>query len=135
MRDALKLSLQLAVADLQTTEAFYGGILDLPVERALTARGAPEHLIVKLDGRELVFVAEAAIFNVHPLLHDRLSSYPKGIGVSLHISVNNIEEIYEAILDEDLDILYPLDKKPYGIKDVWCFDPDGYLVVLEESYR
>lgn len=135
MSDAPKFSLQLAVADLQTTEAFYRGILDLPVERALTARGAPEHLILQLDGRELVFVAEAAILHVHPLLHDRLSSYPKGIGISLHISVTNIEEIYEAILDEDLDILYPLDKKPYGIKDVWCFDPDGYLVVLEESYR
>ncbi len=40
-------SLQLAVADLDVTEAFYGGILELPIEHAITARGAPEHLISK----------------------------------------------------------------------------------------
>jgi len=34
--------IQLTVSDLGATEAFYGGILDMPVERALTAPGAPE---------------------------------------------------------------------------------------------
>jgi len=26
-------------------------------------------------------------------------------------------------------------RKPYGTLELWCFDPDGYLVVLEESIR
>ena len=128
-------SLQLAVSNLQTTEAFYRGILDLPLERALTSRGAPEHMVLKLGDMNLLFVEERAMLHAHPLLEERLSSCPKGIGMTIHIRVTNIEEIYEAILEEEMDILYPLDRKPYGIKDLWCFDPDGYLIVLEESYR
>lgn len=130
-----KVSLQLAVAELATTEAFYGGILELPIRRALTVPGAPEHLILKLDGGEFIFVEEAAVLSAHPLLEERLTSYPKGVGITIHIRVTEIEEIYDAILDEGLEILYPLDEKPYGIKDLWCFDPDGYLVVLEEPWR
>ncbi len=125
-------SLQLAVADLNTTEAFYAGILDLPVRRAFTARGAPEHLVLRHDGGELIFVEEEAVIHAHPELEERLGSYPKGVGLTLHFRVTEIKDIYEALLDEDLEILYPLDEKPYGVKDLWCFDPDGYLVVLEE---
>ena len=49
--------------------------------------------------------------------------------------VTKIEDIYDAIMEEGLEILYPLDEKPYGMKDLWCFDPDGYLVVLEEPWE
>lgn len=130
-----KVSLQLAVADLETTEAFYRGILELPVERAVTARGAPEHLILRLGDGELIFVAEDAVLRVHPVLEERLTEYPKGVGMTLHVRVTEIEEIADAIEDEGLDILYPLEEKPYGMKELWCFDPDGYLVVLEEPWR
>ncbi len=128
-----KASLQLAVADLDTTEAFYGGILELPVRRAFTARGAPERLILHRDDWELMFVEESAVARTYPLLEERLSSFPKGVGLTLHFRVTGIEDIYEAILEEDLEILYPLEEKPYGLKDLWCFDPDGYLIVLEEA--
>ena len=36
-------------------------------------------------------------------------------------------------MEEGLEVLYPLDIKPYGVKEMWCFDPDGYLIVLDES--
>lgn len=131
-----KVSLQLAVADLETTEAFYAGILELPVRRALTARGGPEHLILELDGGgELIFVEEAAVLRVHPLLEERLTEYPKGVGMTLHFRVTEIEDIADALDEEGLEILYPLEGKPYGMKELWCFDPDGYLVVLEEPWR
>ncbi|HEY6871840.1 MAG TPA: VOC family protein [Geobacteraceae bacterium] len=130
------ISLQLAVADLETTEAFYGGILELPVRRALTAPGAPEHLILRLDGGgELIFVEEAAVISAHPLLEERFADYPKGVGLTLQFRVTEIEDISDALEEEGLEILFPLDEKPYGVKDLWCFDPDGYLVVLEEPWR
>lgn len=131
----MKISLQLAVADLGTTEAFYGGILELPIQRALTARGAPEHIVLKYDGWEVIFVEEDAVVRAHPLLEERFNIFPKGVGMTLHFRVKDIEDIYDAIMEEELEILYPLEKKPYGIKDLWCFDPDGYLVVLEEATR
>ena len=49
-------SIQLAVTQLAVTEAFYAGILELPVQRSLTAVGAPDHLILDMDGIALVFV-------------------------------------------------------------------------------
>ena len=45
-----KVSIQLTVADLGITEAFYAGILQLPVQRAFTMRGSPEHLVMKAGG-------------------------------------------------------------------------------------
>lgn len=130
-----KNSVQLAVADLGMTEAFYGGILEIPVQRALTARGAPEHLVLELDGWDLIFVEDAAVIRAHPVLEERLTEYPKGVGMTLHFAVQEIEDIYDALVDEGLEILYPLEEKPYGMKELWCFDPDGYLVVLEERTR
>ena len=125
-------SIQLTVAQLIVTEAFYAGILELPVQRSFTSPGAPDHLVIDMGGIALVFVEEDDVVRAHPLLANRFSMFPKGIGVTLHFEVKNIEGISDAILDEGLEILYPLEIKPYGVKEMWCFDPDGYLVVLDE---
>ena len=127
------LSIQLAVADLDATEAFYAGILELAVERALTARGAPEHLTLKRDGGEIIFVEEEAVARAHPLLGERFEEFPKGVGMTIHVSVVDIVGAYEAVMEEELEIFYPLEMKPYGIREFWCFDPDGFLVAVEEQ--
>lgn len=125
-------SIQLAVSQLVVTEAFYAGILELPVQRSFTSQGAPDHLIVDMNGIAIVFVEEADVVRAHPVLEPRFSMFPRGIGVTLHFEVKEIEEIRDAIMEEGLEILYPLELKPYGVKEMWCFDPDGYLVVLDE---
>lgn len=132
---ASRISIQLAVADLATTEAFYAGILELPVQRALTVPGAPEHLELRIAGLSIIFVEEATVLKVHPVLEERFAVFPKGVGATLHFDVTGLGEIYESLVDEEIEILYHLEEQPYGIKDVWCFDPDGYLIVLEESTR
>ncbi len=126
-------SIQLAVSQLAVTEAFYGGILELPVQRSLTAAGAPDHLVLDMDGIALVFVEEDDVVRAHPILGNRFSMFPRGIGITFHFEVKDIEGISDAIGEEGLEILYPLEVKPYGIKEMWCFDPDGYLVVLDEA--
>jgi catechol 2,3-dioxygenase-like lactoylglutathione lyase family enzyme len=131
----VKVSFHLTVSDLGTTEAFYAGILDLPVIRAFTMRGAPEHLLIRQEGWELIFIEEASFLRLHPLLGERVAAYPKGVGISLHFRVEEIEDIADALNDEGMEILYPLEEKPYGMKELWCFDPDGYLVALEEPSR
>lgn len=125
-------SIQLTVTQLVVTEAFYGGILELPVRRSFSAPGAPEYLIVDMEGISLIFVEESDVIRTHPILEHRFALFPRGIGVTLHFEVQDIEEIRDAILEEDLEILYHLEEKPYGVKEMWCFDPDGYLVALEE---
>lgn len=126
-------SIQLAVTQLAVTEAFYAGILELPVQRSLTAVGAPDHLMLDMDGIALVFVEEDDVVRAHPVLGNRFSMFPRGIGVTLHFEVKDIEGISDSVTEEGLEILYPLEIKPYGIKEMWCFDPDGYLVVLDEA--
>jgi len=125
-------SVQLCVAQLAVTEAFYAGILELPVQRSLTAMGAPDHLVIDADGFALVFVEDDDVIRTHPILEPRFSMFPKGTGVTLHFQVTDIEGIRDAVVEEGLEILYPLEVKPYGVKEMWCFDPDGYLVVLDE---
>ncbi|BCS53958.1 glyoxalase/bleomycin resistance/extradiol dioxygenase family protein [Geobacter sp. SVR] len=128
-------SIQLVVADLVVTEAFYAGILELPVQRPFTSPGAPDHLVLDLGGVAIVFVEEGDVVRTHPVLEHRLGLFPRGTGVTLHFEVEDIEGISDAIQEEDLEILYPLEIKPYGIKEMWCFDPDGYLVVLDEPVK
>ena len=126
-------SIQFSVAELAVTEAFYAGILELPLQRSFTSHGAPEYLVVDMDGIAIVFVEEGDVIRAHPVLEQRLGMFPRGIGVTLHFQVKDIDGISDAILEEDLEILYPLEIRPYGIKEMWCFDPDGYLVVLSEA--
>lgn len=126
-------SIQLAVAQLAVTEAFYAGILELPIRRSLTAIGAPDHLVLDVGGVAIVFVEEEDVVRTHPVLSSRFAMFPRGIGLTLHFEVKDIEEISDAIMEEGLEILYPLEIKPYGIKEMWCFDPDGYLIVLDET--
>lgn len=126
------ISFQLAVADLEATEAFYVGILELDVTRALTVRGAPEHLILALHDLEIIFVEDDNVVQAHPLLAERFEEYPKGVGMTFHVAVNDIDDVYDAVLEEGLEIFYPLERRPYGVKEFWCFDPDGYLLVVEE---
>lgn len=130
--EEIPLTIQLCVSDLGTTEAFYAGILDLPLQRPITALGAPEHLLLEADGFQVIFVEDAAVAQLHPILQARLEGFPRGVGMTLHLVVEGIEEIYQELLEEDLEILYPLERKPYGTYELWCFDPDGYLIVLEE---
>ena len=129
------ISVQLSVADLGTTEAFYAGILELPVHRAVTPLGAPEHLVLISEGCQVIFVEDSAVGQLHPILGARLEGFPRGVGMTLHLTVSGIADIYQELLEEDLEILYPLARKPYGTLELWCFDPDGYLVVLEEPIR
>jgi hypothetical protein len=84
-------SIQLAVSQLVVTEAFYAGILELPVQRSFTAQGAPDHLIVDMNGIAIVFVEEADVVRAHPVLEPRFSMFPRGIGVTLHFEVKDIE--------------------------------------------
>lgn len=126
-------SIQLAVSDVGTTEAFYAGILEVDVERALTVPGAPEHLVIRQNGCTIIFVDEADVVHAHPVLEERLGSYPKGVGMTLHFVVSDLEGIYDAVMEEGIEVLYPLQRTPYGTKELWVFDPDGYLLVLEEK--
>ena len=131
MADFLQ-SIQLSVADLDSTEAFYCGIVDLPVQRAITAPGAPEHLVLDLGASRVIFVVDSEVAERHPVLQARLETFPRGVGMTLHLEVEGIDEIYKAILAEQLEVFYPLELKPYGAWELWVFDPDGYLLVLEE---
>ena len=135
MAEAAKIAIQLTVSDLGVTEAFYGGILELPIRRSFSVGGGPEHLVLKQDGWELVFVEESAFLRGRPELKENLAEYPRGVGLILHIRVREIEDISDVLEEEGIEILDQLKAMPYGMKELWCFDPDGYILALEESWQ
>lgn len=128
-----EMTIQVTVADVGTTEAFYAGILDLPAERPPLPAGAPEMLVLEMGGARILFIEEEAVVASHPVLQDSFESFPKGVGITFHFLVTDIEDIAESLADEGLEMLYPLSEQPYGGKELWVYDPDGYLVVLEED--
>jgi predicted enzyme related to lactoylglutathione lyase len=130
-----RISIQLTVSNLGITEAFYGGILELPVKRSFAVGRALEHLSISQNGFDLVFVPEEAVFSMQPELKQGMVECPKGIGMALRIRVSEIEDISDALEEEGIEVLYPLKAVPYGMKELWCFDPDGYLLALEEPWR
>lgn len=126
-------TIQVTVADVDTTEAFYAGILDLPAERPPLPAGSPEMLALEMGDSRIIFIEEEAVVAAHPMLQDSFEAFPKGVGITFHFLVTGIEEIADALIDEGLEMLYPLSEQPYGGKELWVYDPDGYLVVLEED--
>lgn len=133
--EGAKIAIQLAVSDLGVTEAFYGGILELPIKRSFSIGGAPDYLQLRQDNWELIFILEEALIRQHPFLQESLTEYPKGVGMVFRIRVDEIEDISDALEEEGMEILSPLRAMPYGTKELWCLDPDGYILALEEPWR
>jgi hypothetical protein len=66
------------------------------------------------------------------VLEEQFDSFPKA-GMTLHFRVEGIEDIYQALLNEGLDILLPTGGQTIRFQGTVVFDPDGYLVVLAET--
>jgi predicted enzyme related to lactoylglutathione lyase len=128
-------SVQLSVSDLDTTEAFYSGIIGIPVERTLLFAGYPEQLTLETEGFTLVFAEDSAVIGAHPVLQEHFSSFPRGVGVTLRFVVEGLDLIYEALIEEGIAVVSSPEQNPCGCRELWCFDPDGYLLALFEPLQ
>lgn len=127
-------NLQVAVSNLGVTEAFYSGILDLPVIRPFSGAGSPDHLILGAGCCTVIFLEDESLIRMYPGAGHSLATFPKGVGVLFRFKVIDLVGIYDALTDEGLDIAYYHEDPVSRAKELWVYDPDGYLVVLEEPH-
>lgn len=128
----MNLHLTLAVDDLDVSAAFYSGLLGLPSER-LGRSGAGEGLLLRLGENLLLLRPTTVLAAHHPALFADLDRHPRGSGVTIEITVARLDPLLRALDRHDWRILYELEDDEHRRREIWCHDPDGYLVVLNQE--
>lgn len=112
--------LAVVVADLESAERFYVGVLGLPVVRRWTdAEGAPRSIWVALEHGAFLAIERAGASE--PRRADEAPGYHC---VALRIPASD-REVWRARLE---DAGHPVERET--AKTVYCRDPDGNLVAL-----
>ncbi|AWC28759.1 VOC family protein [Bacillus cytotoxicus] len=115
--------LELFVEDLERSIRFYEGILGLTFFRK-NETGA----MVKLEDFALLLTPDYILDKNHYLKKGGLT--PKGKGVEVIIVFDNIEQLYQHVLEKNYPVKSSLKTQPWGMKDFRIIDPDGYYLRL-----
>lgn len=123
---------ELSVTNLKNSLKFYQTIgFKIEYER-------PEHKFVFLSLGEIQFmlqeITEDDKWDVAPL------TYPFGNGINFQLEVDNVDAIYEALVNNNYKIAFEIEENWYrqdnrllGNKEFLVQDPDGYLLRFSED--
>ena len=123
---------ELSVSNLEKSLAFYKALgFKIEYER-------PENKFVFLSMGEIQFmiqeISDDDKWDVAPL------SYPFGNGINFQLEVDNVEDIYNSLKDNNYKIAFEIegnwyrqDNKLLGNKEFLVQDPDGYLLRFSED--
>ncbi|WP_333772643.1 VOC family protein [Streptomyces sp. IBSBF 3136] len=103
--------------DPERSRAFYGERLGLPVYREFGT--GPERGTVYFLGGGFLEVSGR-------------SDTPPSPAVSLWLQVPDMAAAHEELLDQEVDIVRPPVREPWGLIEMWIADPDGTRIVLVE---
>ncbi len=124
-------SFQFTVRDLNKTFDFYSNVLGFEIEKVST-EDEFDFLIMQQSDHEIMFEQESVVKKLHPKISDGWKG-KKGSGVVLNFIVDNIYEIYGRVKAHNVKVLYDIADKHYGMREVWIYDPDDYLIVISEA--
>ncbi len=111
----------LQVRDLPTSLRFYSERLGLtPAERS-----PPD---------AVVFNTKPIPFAIRRPLIDLSAANRLGWGVSLWIACDDVDALYDALMDADVPVLAPVMGGPFG-RFFNINDPDGYCITIHESQQ
>ena len=115
-----KMSPQLLVSDLNRSFEFYSKILGFELDFRY------EYFYVGIikDGYSIHLKLS------YPSTDERKNKY-QNEHLDLTFSVDNIETLYEELLDKAVEFIQPLRKMPYG-KEFYIVDPDGHVIAFLE---
>ena len=117
----MQIRLELFVADLQKSIQFYEEVLCFKFFRK-TEKSA----MMKLNDFALLLTPDYILHEHHFLKKDGLT--PKGKGVEIIVAVQNVEKMYEHVVERKYLIESSLQKQTWGMKDFRLIDPDGYYL-------
>jgi len=122
--------LTLGVTDLERCDFFYRHILGFRIERFSPAAKRAEGLIIRENNANIVMRPAATLRARHPAAFEHLGRTPFGAGVSLDFRVKNLSVIARNIKKHLLPTLYELEDAQHKRREIWLYDPSGYLVTL-----
>ncbi|PLX84281.1 MAG: hypothetical protein C0617_08450 [Desulfuromonas sp.] len=131
----MSVTLTLAVSDLETTASFYGGVLQLDLERFMPAPGHPPVLLLYHGDAVVLFRQMETLEALHPSVFQNLDRHPLGIGMTVEFGVKTLDPVLKNIQHNQLHTLYELEDEEHDRREVWIHDPDGYLVILSEGFE
>lgn len=131
----MNLTLTLAVADLEKTAEFYGRVLGLELERFVPMPGHAPVLLLPRGDATVLFRQTEDLAAHHPAVFQNLDRHPRGVGMTLELTFDDLRPVAGNIFRQKLHVLYELEDEEYHRRELWLHDPDGYLVILTEEPR
>lgn len=130
----MQLSLTLAVADLQRTDAFYREILQLNPQRSQADGKNPDFILLRFGECCIVFRPLRDLEAQHPALLQNLTRQSLGAGLQLELSCPDLTAVRKCIERYQWPVAYELQDDEHQRQELWLHDPDGYLLVLNEEH-
>lgn len=126
------LLITLAVDDIDRSAHFYRDLLQLPLQRH-TLDGSQEQMLLLEQGDTTILLrTTSAVEAGHPAALQHLQRQSRGIGVSFDFKVDNLDLILRCLERHHIATLHESDDQQHGIRELWLYDPDNYLLILTE---
>ena len=123
---------ELSVTDISRTKAFYIDLLDFKLEYE---RPENKFMFLSFEGSQFMFEEiHTDGWNTADL------EYPLGRGINFSVETDNIDVIYQKLLDAEYPLFRPMMTSRYRMNDEWLQqkqflvqDPDGYLLRFNQE--
>lgn len=110
------------VKDLDRTAAFYEGLGFRP------GKQEDGRLVLYVNWFSVTFVAASNEDKAE--FQSEAQGEPRGLGLYINVSVQNVDEFYEAVLAQGLKPSSEPRDWPWGTREFVLRDPDGYKLVF-----
>ena len=123
---------ELSVTDINRTKAFYIDLLGFKLEYE---RPENKFMFLSFEGSQFMFEEiHTDGWNTAEL------EYPLGRGINFSVETDNIDVIYQKLLDAEYPLFRPMMTSQYRMNDEWLQqkqflvqDPDGYLLRFNQE--
>lgn len=128
----MSLIITLAVDDIERSTRFYRDILQLPAERHTLKENNQDILLLKQGDSTILLRETAAVEAEHPAALQHLQRQPRGVGVSFDFQIENMDRVLHTIEQQGVSTLHEMDDREHGLRELWLYDPDHYLIILTQ---
>lgn len=116
------LRLELFVADVTASVAFYRDVLGFTVEAE-----SPGYVPMRLGDVRIAIGAQSGLPPGHHFGPEALGRQ-KGVGVEIVLEVDDVQESHQRAIESGYPLSKSLTLQPWGLTDFRVVDPDGYYV-------
>lgn len=122
----MKLRLELFVADVARSRAFYSDVLGFSVS------DNSSNAYVRMNQGETVLSLNR--YDDLPADHPirGVGDARRGLGIEIVLEVDDLHARYECMLADGTPLASTLGRRPWGLEDFRLIDPDGYYLRLTE---